>query len=184
MKKYFEKLKYNELYTNTANENILNGYTSTDYKIICDYKAIVNLLKKIKFSSICDLGCGTGILLKYIQEEIGSKIEPFGFEYNPVAFNILISKIFPNHKDNFQCIDINKLKRIPMTDVVIVMLGCDYQKKIYRLINNTKYVIFRLTKEQKYYNLHQKYMTEFNSMKLIGEESLSSYHYYRLYSTK
>lgn len=179
-KKYYEVLKYNELFYKTGNNNILNGYLSENYKVIRDYKAIGTLLRKISFSSICDLGCGTGILLKFIREELGEHIIPYGFEYNPIAIELLKTEVLPGFASNFICTDINLITILPRVDVVIAMLGSDYQKHLLKLLQGVPYIIFRLAKEKKNFNLQEKFIKSVRAFDFIDESSYSPYHIYRL----
>ena len=130
--KYFERRQYNDQYAETGNLNILNGYRQTDYHDIPDYRTVVyllrHLLKKLPHSSIesiVDIGCGNGLLLAFIRESLGTDIIPYGYEYNPVAIEVLKTKVFPQFAENFSQKDVDTLTHPIDQDVALIMHG-DY----------------------------------------------------------
>lgn len=166
--KYYERRHYNELFEETGNLNVLNGYLQEDYREIRDYRTVVYLLrllnKKEEFtvSSVIDIGCGNGLLLKYIRESIGEDIIPYGCDYNALAIELLKEQVLPQFAGNFTHEDVNQITRVIDQDVAIIMHG-DYSWN--RLSITSPYIILRIRE-----NLDDHPMKEDQKQAIIRDE--------------
>jgi SAM-dependent methyltransferase len=123
--KYHEKRRYNEIYAETGNPNILNGYQQEDFRKVRDYHSVVYLLRGLRISSIIDMGCGNGLLLKFMREQLGESIVPYGYDYNPLAIEMAKSQVLPEFADNFSEQDVEAITWPIEQDVAVIMHG-DY----------------------------------------------------------
>lgn len=173
--KYYESNNYNKLYKETGNLSTLNGYGSSDYRKIPDYHKVYELVRELGgISSICDLGCGSGLLLKFLIEKLGSNIVPYGYDYNPVAIEELIKYVWKEYTDNFRCYDVNDLEDI-RASLFIYMFT--YDGKIFdtsRLIGEYFICRVRLGTEMEVF---QTYLTE-NDIEVIDHRESDSHFWY------
>jgi SAM-dependent methyltransferase len=142
--KYYERRRYNELYAETGNLNILNGYRRQDYRQIPDYHAVVSLLKTLplpEIKTIIDIGCGNGLLLKYIRESLKKDLIPYGCDYNPLAIEVLKTQVFPELAENFTQRDVDTMTETIDQDVALLMHG-DYTWN--RLQITSPYLVLRI----------------------------------------
>ena len=130
---------YNEEYKKTKDLNTLNGY-SNPKSTVEDYNNVLSLFKQINVESIYDVGCGSGLLLKYLYDNLPYKFIPYGLDYNELAINELKSKVFPEYKENFIIKDFvgQKIK----SDAAIVMYEFENIEKSIDL--DCRYLIFRV----------------------------------------
>lgn len=66
------------------------------------------LLKIIKTDGkIIDFGCGNGMMLKFIVLHTKYKLIPYGVDFLPESIKQAKTKIFPEFKKNFECMNIH-----------------------------------------------------------------------------
>lgn len=193
--KYFERRRYNEIYEETGNPNILNGYRQEDYRSIPDYHTVVHLLRTLPLESgvtIMDVGCGSGLLLKFIQETLledpGIHVVPSGCDYNPTAIQVLKEEVFPHHHQRFTVEDVDTLDRPIDADVVLLMHG-DYAWN--QLTITSPYLILRIREHLEDHPMapeKKKPILEANEriletrrLKLLAQKASTYRHSFRLY---
>ena len=80
----------------------LNGYSEPPVGPYISTLPLVN-----KNGKIIDLGCGNGMLLKFLIEFSNQQLIPYGIDLNQLSLN-KAKEFFPNQKDNFKIFDVNK----------------------------------------------------------------------------
>jgi 2-polyprenyl-3-methyl-5-hydroxy-6-metoxy-1,4-benzoquinol methylase len=99
-----------------------------------------------------DLGCGNGMLLRYIKDFLDKPITPYGIDISDNCITLAKNKIFPDYSENFRLCDVNDydFKEGPF-DVIIT--NPFYSKDIRRF---TEQCLTNLNKNgQLIYRLHR-----------------------------
>jgi len=80
----------------------LNGYSSPPSKYYLPTLSLINRAGKL-----LDLGCGNGMLLKFIRTFSHLPIEPYGIDSRQVPLEQAKREIFPDCPENFRLADVN-----------------------------------------------------------------------------
>jgi len=171
--KYYESNKYNENYEKSKNLTQLNGYNTIESSIK-DYSLILELANDLKnIKTICDLGCGSGILLKYLINNLQYNFIPYGYEYNELAIQELKKLVLPDYVDNFYNIDFNLLKEVKYSLVIFMFNETNIQDKIH-----ADYLIVR-TRINSKNNEDDNFIKKYNN-KILKKMSNPGIHNYYL----
>ncbi len=108
---------------------------------------IINLLNrnKLKPSTICEIGCGSGEILRHLSMALGDKVMLHGYEISPQAFEICRTKETQNLK--FYLKDLLETKKT-MFDVVMVIDILEHVENYFDFLRKIrtkgKYKIFHI----------------------------------------
>lgn len=80
----------------------LNGYSRPP---IGPYLSTLPLIDRD--GKIMDLGCGNGMLLKFLQRFSGHQLVPFGIDHKELPIVQARTEVLPEHVANFQVADVN-----------------------------------------------------------------------------
>jgi len=122
-KKYYKKT-YSSVYVETKHKNWMNN---PNYKL---FKEINMFIKFKKSGKILDLGCGTGLLLKYLSKESPT--------YNLTGVDIIAKNSKKNSKITFIKKEIFKFKPKKKFSFVISIAVIEHVPKLKLFINHLK----------------------------------------------
>jgi SAM-dependent methyltransferase len=102
-----------------------NGYLSPPVDI---YRGFLPLIARS--GTVLELGCGNGMLLRYILEHSSHAIVPFGVDLDRRAIEVARTLVLPGYADNFLVSDIRNLVH-PSRPFDIVLTNPVYANKGY-----------------------------------------------------
>jgi SAM-dependent methyltransferase len=92
-----------------------NGYENPPWKIYEQFLKVVQ-----GPGTILELGCGNGLLLRYLCDLSGHELQPFGVDINAAAVHQARTAIFPNRPDCFIHADLREGMPFPGTFAAIL----------------------------------------------------------------
>jgi len=139
---YFRKSDNSDIvWKETKNLDFFTRQYDKEYESI---KFIKNILKKLNFANMIDIGCGSGSLCYYLSQIMDVKY--VGIDINPKVLDIARDK---NENGEFILTNIFNYKTVEKTDLVISnqVLNIISPEKSYKFIKNhfelsSKYVVF------------------------------------------
>jgi len=81
----------------------MNGYKDIPVNSYLSTLPLIN-----RDGKIIDLGCGNGMLLRFLMEFSGHSLIPHGIDIKKEAIDVLISRIIPEYNGNFSVCDVNE----------------------------------------------------------------------------
>jgi SAM-dependent methyltransferase len=117
---------------------------------------IIKMMRRnnIEPQSICEIGCGAGRILAYLQRNMPNKCLFFGYEISPQAFE-LCNKLV-NKKLTFKLMNIENEKDLTF-DLILLIDVIEHVKDYYSLLRELKlksrYIILHIPLELTVYNV-------------------------------
>jgi 2-polyprenyl-3-methyl-5-hydroxy-6-metoxy-1,4-benzoquinol methylase len=100
---------------------------------------------------ILDLGCGNGMLLKFLMEFSERDLIPYGIDYKKECIEYLQKKILPEYKDNFKITEIKEFDFIdaPYDIIITNPFYCypevnEFKEKLLSVLNKDGIIIYRI----------------------------------------
>jgi SAM-dependent methyltransferase len=84
----------------------LNGFNELPINQYLSILPLISSTPKTMSQKWLDLGCGNGMLLKFLCDYSGAQINPYGVELNSGSYEA-IKEVFPDMPDNFSLGDVN-----------------------------------------------------------------------------
>jgi tRNA1(Val) A37 N6-methylase TrmN6 len=91
-----------------------NGYFSRPSGIYAGFLPFIR-----RSGRILELGCGNGMLLRYLSERSENRLTPFGIDIDPCAIETARTVILPDFADNFRVGDVRDYHEERNFDIVV-----------------------------------------------------------------
>lgn len=103
---YFHRRKsYRKKYYPEGHQNLYIPNGIKDFRtLLRKYFYLLNIIENN--GKIIDFGCGNGMMLKFVVQNTECKLIPFGVDFLPESIKQAKTKIFPEFKENFVCMNI------------------------------------------------------------------------------
>ena len=135
---------------------------------------------------IMDLGCGNGMLLKFLIKFSGKQLEPFGIDHNEECIYQAVSEVLPEYAQNFRICDIINYYFLENSfDIIIANPFHTYTK--YSIAEFTKQCIESLNYSGRLiYRIHDDVLENINIetiediedfSRFIKNSEMKAYHY-------
>lgn len=105
------KQEYESSYWNNSNGNFnsINGYETNPKDIYSNFLKIIEKLEVKNDCKIIDLGCGNGMLVKFIRQNLKLNVIPFGVDFLEKSIVQAKTIIHPDYATNFRVSNISKV---------------------------------------------------------------------------
>lgn len=117
------KQEYEYSYWNNSAENLnlLNGYEENPKDIYFNFLKIIEKLEVKNDCKIIDLGCGNGMLVKFIKQNLKLNVIPFGVDFLEKSIVQAKTIIHPDYATNFRVSNISEVT-FPKNSFDIIIL--------------------------------------------------------------